>query len=118
MIVLVGAINKMDPDGIHFAPGKFNPGIPFSIYLDLSGPDIDKFKKELESGWYKPWNGILALPTPKKLPGRINYKIHNYCAGCKIKYGKDVYRCKKCNSRVRTKAWASNYSRKKRNGKL
>jgi hypothetical protein len=51
----------------------------------------------------------------RKFHGAINYEINNFCARCKIKYGKDVYRCKNCKSRVRTKAWASNYSRKKRN---
>jgi hypothetical protein len=102
----------MKPDGIHFAPGKFN-GLNFPIFLDLSGPDIEKLKNEFKAGPYKIWNSEIEFSVPK-LPGRINYKIHNYCAVCKIKYPKGTYRCKNCNKRCRTKAWASNYSRKKK----
>ena len=104
----------MKPDGIHFAPGTIK-GLPFRIFLDLSEP-----KQEIN---FDKMNGIaerllLAAGEPKPkipaYPGRINYKIHNFCARCKIKYGKDVYRCKNCKSRVRTKPWASNYNRKKK----
>ena len=50
-------------------------------------------------------------PAPK---GFVNYKVHNFCAVCRIKYSKDIRYCEVCNHRVRTKAWASNYNRNKR----
>jgi hypothetical protein len=106
---------KMKPDGIHFAPGIIK-GLDFPIFLDLTMPLI---KNEIDRMIQKEIEEVLKIPKHKnkaEFPGRINYKIHNYCARCKIKYGKDVYRCKNCKSRVRTKAWASNYSRKKHNG--
>jgi hypothetical protein len=111
----------MKPDGIHFAPGKIK-GLNFPIFLDLSEPVTRPEPKLREDGILiaerlAPGQSIqFVLGKPKRRalhPGRINYKIHNYCARCKIKYGKDIYRCKNCNGKVRTKAWASNYSRKK-----
>jgi len=50
-----------------------------------------------------------------RLRGFINYEIHNYCAACRIKYTKEIYRCKNCNHKVRTKAWAGNYRKWKNN---
>ena len=34
----------------------------------------------------------------------VNYKIHNHCNTCKIKYTKDIIYCLECGRRVRTKS--------------
>lgn len=34
----------------------------------------------------------------------VNYKIHNHCNSCKIKYPKDKKYCSECGRRLRTTA--------------
>ena len=72
----------------------------------------EKLKAYASARWLKlKKERPVTPPAPK---GFINYSVHNFCAVCRIKYYKDVNRCKVCNHRVRTKAWASNYNRNKR----
>ena len=70
----------------------------------------ERIKAYASARWFR-------LKQERNIPvcrGAVNYNIHNFCAMCRIKYSKDVYRCKSCNHKVRTKAWAGNYGRNKR----
>src|SRR5438093_13449372 len=40
-----------------------------------------------------------------RIPCRIDYRFYNYCSTCAIKYSKEIFRCKECNQKVRTRPW-------------
>ena len=62
--------------------------------------------------WLKLKKERLVIPPAPK--GFVNYKVHNFCAVCRIKYPKNIHYCTVCNHKIRTKPWASNYNRNKR----
>jgi len=41
----------------------------------------------------------------KPIPSRVDYNFFNYCSTCAIKYSKEIFRCKECNQKVRTRPW-------------
>ena len=41
----------------------------------------------------------------KLIPSRIDYNFFNYCSTCELKYPKQIFRCKDCNQKVRTRPW-------------
>jgi len=40
-----------------------------------------------------------------RIPCRTDYRFYNYCSTCAIKYSKEIFRCKECNQKVRTRPW-------------
>jgi rRNA maturation endonuclease Nob1 len=44
----------------------------------------------------------LALKT---IRGRVDYRLVNYCATCRLKIPKEVLRCPDCGQKIRTRPW-------------